>query len=267
MVIEGTHEPIIDRKTFDLVQKILEKKVEESVFTSERTADIPVKANRYHDLIYCGICGQKLSWHSSVPQKGSLERRYYFLCSDNYDIRAARHKGIHITEQVLEEILKDMIGEILNRYEKTGGGLMQLLQKQSQEGTAGWQREIRKVGSGIADLDAISSENYGAYVLGTMSREEFRRSCACLEEKRALLEHKLGELNEKCEIFEARIQAKQKWLMGLSRASEGELDEDLLQLLISRIELHPMHELRITWRFSEKDLMHEEGGISEWTES
>ena len=50
-----------------------------------------------------------------------------------------------------------------------------------------------------------------------------------------------------------------RWLLGLSKASEGELDRDLIRLLIQRIELHPKHELRITWRFSESDIMGKDG--------
>ena len=52
-----------------------------------------------------------------------------------------------------------------------------------------------------------------------------------------------------------------RWLLSLNKASEGELDSELIQLLIARIELYPKHKLKITWRFSEKDILGEDG---EW---
>lgn len=68
------------------------------------------------------------------------------------------------------------------------------------------------------------------------------------------MESQLHELEDKCKDYEASVQAKIKWLLGLEEVSEGDLDEELIQLLISRIELHPEHELRITWRFPEEDI-------------
>jgi hypothetical protein len=49
-----------------------------------------------------------------------------------------------------------------------------------------------------------------------------------------------------------------EWLLGLRKAAEGELGEELIRLLIARIELFPEHELRIVWRFTEDDLAGDE---------
>lgn len=101
----------------------------------------------------------------------------------------------------------------------------------------------------------MAAVRYEEYVLGDITKEEFVSGKASAEEQRELLELELGQIQEKCISFESGIRAKIEWLLGLEKASDGEWDRELIRLLIQRIELHPGHELQITWRFSETDIV------------
>ena len=258
LIVENTHEAIIPRETFDRVQQVLARRTADMTFSSDRTADIPVKKNRFSNLLFCGICGQKLTFSSYVPETGPRERRYYFLCANNYDINIEGHNGIHIIEPVLEEVLRERIKCLLVSIKQRNGGMKQVFEKRWTSGSEAGKKAIRKTEKQLSDLDLASAGDYEAYVLGDLSKDEFLVARTASEEKRAKLEEELKRLREKSDRFEQRVREMREWLMGLRRASEGELDEELIRLLIARIELFPEHELRIVWRFTEDDLAGDE---------
>lgn len=259
IVIEGAHEAIISKAVFDEVQKVLSRKVEISSFSSERTKDIPVKPNRYQGILYCGVCGEKLQYSSTVTKGNDAERKYYFACEKKYDLQINAHTGIHITELTLEKILKDLIGELLQRFDFKSGVLTRKMEQALKEGSKEWMKDIHKIEYKLSDLDAVSSSRYEEYVLGIIGKEEFLNNKSYTEEQRAALELQLQQLQEKRSVYETAIHNKLQWLLGLNEASKGDLDRELIQLLITRIDLYPRHELQIHWRFSEEDIFREDG--------
>lgn len=261
IIVEDTHQPIVSKEIFEEVQKILLGKVENSTFSSDRTKNIPIKENRFKGILYCGICGERLGYASSVSNGVETDRKYYFSCSGKYDLQIQNHIGIRITETSLEEILKELIGDLLRKFNQADQKLTKTMESELETGIAKWKKDIQKVERKLMDLDAVSSTRYEDYVLGNITREEFISGKSVAEEKREILELEIGEIREKQISYEAGIREKLHWLLCLGKASEGELDSELIQLLITRIELYPNHELRITWRFSENDILERDG---EW---
>ena len=101
---EGTHEAIIDKETFDLAQKEL-----------QRRSGLGVLANRALNVtcftrkIQCGICGKYFNRHAEKYASGE----YYvsWICG-------TRKKGGSCTNKYLpEEILKNICAEVLNTQE------------------------------------------------------------------------------------------------------------------------------------------------------
>lgn len=255
IIVEDTHEPIVSKEVFAEVQEILAGKVENSSFSSGRTKDIPVKPNRFKDILYCGICGEKLGYSSMVPTGAESERRYYFSCYEKYNLQVDDHLGIRITEKTLEEILKELIGNLIRRFNQFDHELTNTMERELKAGRDSWNKDMQKTQRKLNDLDAVAAVRYEEYVLGEITKEEFIIGKSSAEEQRKLLELELSQIQEKCDTFESGIRAKIDWLLGLEKASDGELDRDLILLLIQRIELYPRHELQITWRFSENDIV------------
>lgn len=42
-MVENTHEAIVDKELFNKVRAVMDKKVEESIFTSDRGKNLPIK--------------------------------------------------------------------------------------------------------------------------------------------------------------------------------------------------------------------------------
>ena len=86
IVVENTHEPIVDKELFDKVRKVLGQKVEESSFASERGKNLPIKDDIFAGILFCGNCKRRLPQLSRIIEKdGRLERQYFYACRYNYD--------------------------------------------------------------------------------------------------------------------------------------------------------------------------------------
>ena len=83
MIFRDVHEPIIDRETFEQVQKLIAK-------TKRRAPKkYNVPKNMFCDLLYCADCGSKLWFRINTVNKDI----HYFSCS-NY--KADTRKGVAV---------------------------------------------------------------------------------------------------------------------------------------------------------------------------
>lgn len=95
-VFKNVHEPIIDRETFEQVQKLTAK-------TKRRAPkkDNAVK-NMFCDLLYCADCGSKLWFHTNTVNK----EIQYFSCS-NYktDTRGTCETRHYVRADAIEQVV------------------------------------------------------------------------------------------------------------------------------------------------------------------
>ena len=263
IITENTHEPIVSRETFDAVRRILEKKVENSDFAKDKTADFPVKADKYAGLLYCGVCRKRMTYWSVVRGNSDRKRVYYYYCRDHYTLGRDENCGTSISERILDDLISRLLGDLFRNFSGVGDKVVAISENQLEKALKKKDLEIRKRKKKLEDLETDSRADYEAYVLGEMSREGYqeRRNKAELERERQ--KEEIRELEERRNQFAAEIRKKTQWLLALSEASESPPDRDLLQLLITRIDVYPGHKLEITYPFSGSDAFPErkkEGG-------
>ena len=65
---ENKYEAIIDKETFEAVQRLLKR---------TRGSDVPMEENRYKGLIFCPDCGKPLRYERKTNKNGSFYYRYF----------------------------------------------------------------------------------------------------------------------------------------------------------------------------------------------
>ena len=109
LIFENTHEAIIDRKTFDIVQKH---------FEGRKRPDTQGNMDKYTGYLYCGDCGKRMYLHRS---KTMPTEKNYFQCG-GYQQGKSRCTVHNIKEQVLDTIvlaqLKSMIALASNHSDE-----------------------------------------------------------------------------------------------------------------------------------------------------
>ena len=109
IVVENTHEAIVDKELFNKVRAVMDKKVEESIFTSDRGKNLPIKEDIFAGILFCGNCGRRIPLASRILEKdGVLERQYFYSCRYNYDF-GGKQCGCTIMEQELIKVVHNLL--------------------------------------------------------------------------------------------------------------------------------------------------------------
>lgn len=133
IIVENTHEPIVDKELFDRVRKVLAQKVEESCFSSDRGKNLPIKDDIFAWILFCGNCKRRIPQLSRIAEKdGRLERQYFYSCRYNYDFGGEKC-GFTILEQELVKAVYKILEvniEALSDCEKMENVLQSAMEKE-----------------------------------------------------------------------------------------------------------------------------------------
>ena len=89
-VFENRYEPIIDKESFETVQRLLKR---------TRSGNAPIDENKYKGIVFCECCGRPLRYERKKQRDGSFYYRYFCRnpkCSESCNIQ----------RKYLDEIIK-----------------------------------------------------------------------------------------------------------------------------------------------------------------
>lgn len=260
IVVENTHEPIVDKELFDKVRKVLGQKVEESSFASERGKNLPIKDDIFAGILFCGNCKRRLPQLSRILEKdGQLERQYFYACRYNYDFGGAKCGCTILEEELVKAVHKilEMNIAVLSESEKTEAVLKGVMDKTLKQCNG----QIRKLEKQIEKKNYEESKAYQSYVTGEVSKEEFKR----MQEKSAdavmRLRGQISDEQAKHRRFKRFFEKKLQWLRAIYRfESEPYLDRNMLEILVHSIYLYPDNRMEINLNFKDEyaEMMKEE---------
>ena len=238
VVVEGTHEPIIDRETFDKVQTLLDSRRH----TRSRTYDFLLKG-----LIFCHECGYPLAVLNRKNAAG--EDKLYFVCRTYQRFTKA---GVCTSHTIQEETVTQAVVE---KVREVSGAYLQAdrLLPQAQRAVAKTIAEAdnEKESSALkAKLDSLSAHLDKIYMdklSGVLDETDFQRIYAKVKADRAALEQRLHRLDRPdLSPEEQSILAKKLTEQFLETAPAN---RELLVSLIERVELTADKKIIIKFRF------------------
>lgn len=185
-VVAGTHEPLVDVKTFDTIQKQLQSK------TFHLSDSSPGTANILKGKVICGCCGGKMQ-----RKRGTNHADWYFFtCNTNNRLGAGKCTGMYVREE-------DIFSAIYHQLKLyIQGHFISSLQHDEEitrlKAKLDAQVEFRRA---IAENPAMF---YEQYILGEISLEEFKVKQQRL--RQAVEDQKAIELEiEECEQAYSRF--------------------------------------------------------------
>ena len=254
-VSEHAHPPIITDEAFYAVRSMMERKCGESPFREVQTEEFPVRPDKYSGLLFCGICGKKMSYMAHLQGKSQKYRKYRYECTNNYQLGKEDPCRTSISERMLDQVVMQLLGDVLRSFGSSGDAVREACHGKLQEAVKDKEKEIRKNRRKLEDMDGEVRMVYESYVLGELTRDAYLQKREGVQDRRGRQEAFLRELEAGRDMILAQMREKDRWLQALSARSEGEPDYEMLHILISRIELFPGHEIRITYPFSRKDFL------------
>ena len=240
VVVEGTHEPLVDAETFRKVRLLVESRKH----TRSRTYDFLLKG-----LIFCHECGYPLATLNRKNAAG--EERLFFVCRTYQRFTKAGVCTCHsIKEQTVTEAVLAKVREVCHAY-LNADALLPMAEKavEAVRAADSTENEIQTLQGKIESMTANLDRMYMDKLSGILNEDDFQRIYLKAKSDRARLEDQLRELEKKKESpAKAEDEAKalvQRFIDSVCASRE------LLVSLIERIELREDKELTIKFRFKQ----------------
>lgn len=238
-VVENTHEPIIDKATFQLVQELCQK--------DTKTAPGKRKVYLLSGFVFCADCGKAMA--RSVT-KGN---RYYACRTYKEKMKAAcsRH-SIRIDR--VEEVVLAAIQSQISLLESSESLIEEIDQAPSVE------RESKRIYSLLRErreeltkTQRIFDELYMDWKSGDLSREEYQRVKTRLGEKMEHLQGNIDKLTQEYEKMEQEIQNDDPcFSQFLKYRTVAQLDRGMLVELVDKILIHENKEIEVVFRYADQ---------------
>lgn len=239
--VENRHDPIVDKDTFELVQKILANDL--------RTSPGEENVYLFSGIVVCGCCGEKLLRRKKTVKGNEY---IYYGCYDAK--KKLRCQGVCIRENKLEKAVTQTLRQHIASIIKTADLLEKIksipLKKNELKSidllVEEQEREIQRIGK-------LKLKLYEDYHDRFISRQEYkdfetiyhqREKDAC-QEKEELLKRK--------EQFLQGNTTMQKWLEEFTVHKNVEhLNRSLLVTLVEQVKVSSANEIEVQFRYKDE---------------
>ena len=240
VVVEGTHEPLIDRETFQKVRMLVNSRKH----TRSRTYDFLLKG-----MIFCHECGYPLAVLNRKNAAG--EDVLYFVCRTYQRFTKAGVCSCHsIKEKTVTDAVVAKIQEVCEAYlDPSQLRPIAIATVEEVRKAEGHDSEIQSLHSKIDGLTANLDKMYMDRLTGLLAESDFERIYQRIKMERSLLEEKLKDLEvQKESPVSTEDRAKELVRRFIDSAYTS---RELLVSLIERVELTEDKQIIIKFRFRE----------------
>ena len=237
IVVEGTHEPLIDRETFDKVRRLVDSRKH----TRSRTYDFLLKG-----LIFCHECGYPLGVLNRKNAKG--ENVLYFVCRTYQRFTKAGVCTCHsIKEQVVTQAVVEQVREICQKYLQPEK-LLPIAQQEIAKAQAkvDHKKESAALKAKIDSLSAQLDQVYLDKLSGLLDEGDFQRVYRKVKADRAALEQCLSQMDRPDFSPEKQKNLARELVERFLAAAPT--NREVLVSLIERVELTQEKEVILRFR-------------------
>ena len=242
VVVEGTHEPLVDGETFRKVQLLVGSRKH----TRSRTYDFLLKG-----LIFCHECGYPLAVLNRKNARG--EDVLYFVCRTYQRFTKAGVCTCHsIKEKTVTDAVVAKVREVCQACLKPDELLSMAREAVENAGKgSGLKMELQDLQSRIDSLTAKLDRMYTDRLNGLLPEADFQRIFSRIKGEREQLEEKRKALafQQKSPV-PSEDRARELVQRFIETAGES---RELLVSLIERVELTEDKEVIIKFRFAQLD--------------
>ncbi len=233
-IFKEVHEPIIDRNTFETVQKMITK--------TKRRA--PKKENgeknMFCDFLYCADCGSKL-WHHTNPTNKNI---HFFSCS-NYkkDTRGTCETRHYVRADAIEQVVMLELRRLARYLESNEEDFAQLLADKTNADMITEQKhleyELNKIFARNSTVTNLLAKAYENNVGGKLTDEMFMQLSHKYEVEQFELKGKIKEYRERLARIGEMKQNKDDFIKAVRKFMEMKtLTAPMLRELIDHIDVY-----------------------------
>ncbi len=242
VIVEGTHEPLVDAETFRKVRMLVNSRKH----TRSRTYDFLLKG-----LIFCHECGYPMAVINRKNARG--EDVLYFVCRTYQRFTKAGVCSCHsIKEKTVTDAVIAKVREVCQAY-LNPDELLPVAQEavENARKQSSLETELQTLQSKIDSLTVNLDRMYTDRLSGLLPEADFQRIFGRIKLEREQLEAKRQELELR---QKSPVRSEDRARELVQRFIEtAEESRELLVSLIERVELTEDKEIIIKFRFAQLD--------------
>ena len=235
VIFKDVHEPIVDRDTFEQVQKKIIKRTKRRAPKSENG-----EKSIFSDLLYCADCGHKLWYHVNTINKNIC----FFSCS-NYvkDYRGSCPTRHYVRADAIEQVVKLELQRMAQFLRDDEPMFADLLERKSNweiaEEKKRLEGELQKARMRTETVSRLYKKAFEKNAEGLLSDEGFLQITHEYDVEQLALKAKIPQLREQIAEAERQAANKDKFIAAIRKFMQmDELTAPLLRELIDHIEVY-----------------------------
>lgn len=247
-IFEGTHEPIITKEVFDIVQRIRDGRRRPTPM-----GEMPALSG----MVFCADCGRKLYQVRCTTMK----QKEYMVCSGYRKIKGACASH-QIRNEVIENLLLEKLQDLLSFIGRHEAIFVRLKMAQSQDemnrSLRDGKRELEQATARMQKLDSIIQRLYEDHIDGKISDDRFAKMTASYEQEQTELKARITELHDLLAEAKAKSDGIESFLkMVRCRTEITELTPTIIREFVDKIYVHQavdfegqrIQQIDIAWNF------------------
>ena len=229
-IFENTHEPIIDKSTFDIVQKIRANRKRPT-----KMGEMPM----FSGILYCADCGKKLSFHRRANDP---DTKHNFVCS-NYRSDTHNCSMHYIRNVVVEQLVLENLREVVSYVKAYEDEFVQMVMdadiKQKSKELAKKKRVLSDKEKRYTQLDGLFQRIYEDNVSGKLSDERFVKLSQGYDAEQKDLQSEIEALRMELSQEKQQSVNVKSFLSTVKKYTEiPELTSEIVHEFIDRIIVH-----------------------------
>ena len=239
IVVRGTHEAVIDEKTWNKTQDLLKRRT--------RSLDLNTNISVFAGFLKCGDCSRALVKKGGTSGHGEGIINYY--CG-TYVRSGRQYCTPHsipywILEKIILEDLKVIMQSVDNLYEIVAQNQEAVLTAKQINNS-----EKNRLNTELEKVKKLKKAVYEDYRSDLISKEEFVTYRQDYLKKEELLERQLESIDKNQNGVVANI-FENPWIKRLLEFRTIEkLDRDIMAEMVHEIKVFENHKIKITYNFS-----------------
>ena len=234
LIFKDTHEAIIDRKTFEMVQRH---------FAGRKRPDKQGEMDKYAGFLFCGECGKRLYLHRGKTIKPENNA---FQCG-GFQSRTSECTAHYIRESVLDTIVLHNLRTVTAFARDNPEEFYAMATQNGEEEAEKFYRNAKiqkeQLEKRIQDLDNIIRCLYEDRVSGRITPDRYDSLANGYEQEQAEKKRELQELAERISEVDMRDKCIQEFIRNAKLYIEmPKLTSELLRVFIRRIEVYEKFE-------------------------
>lgn len=248
IIVENTHEPLIDRKTFDRVQALRQADKEKYHANLGKYDHLGTEENIFRGLVFCGDCGRPMVRYKEVSHEKKV--LYRFICPNYADL--VERSGCAYKYLPLDD-LKTVLSRLISQEVSLAADAAALLSKQRSSTVSTASLELSRASSERASLDVLRERLMRDLLAGVLSKEDYDRMKQKYAQEGQELDKRIAQLQKAQRREKELLTTRNPWLTVFRQhTGEIQLTDKLVHTLVERITVYENNRVEICFKYQDE---------------